>query len=234
VREFPVAAGLRLGSALLLLLAPAIAAAEPMDLRDASPRRVAVRFEVSPADRPAELRRRFTPEIPAQLEPGDAAGLVRVRIDGRYVEQYLLPDHRASAGSFSDFVWTFDSETGEVRSATVSGVVLREIGFGLGTTDTWIDVRLDTARDVGFESRRFLGETYHRLCEAPEPPRCTVVQARRYDPASGYVNAVGGLEARSGRLRIHSFAPLGEAIFSEIGAAYDPVAAGASLTSGMP
>jgi hypothetical protein len=205
-----------------------------MDLRDASPRAVAVRFEVSPADRPAELRRRFTPEIPAQLEPGDEAGLVRVRIDGRHVEQYLLPDHKASAGSFSDFVWTFDSESGEVRSATVSGVVLREIGFGLGTTDTWIDVRLDTAHDVGFESRRFLGEIYHRLCAEPASSRCTVVEARRYDPASGYVNAVGGLEARSGRLRIQSFAPLGEAIFSEVEPVYDPVAAGTSLRNGMP
>ena len=195
---------------------------------------MAVRFEVSPADRPAELRHRFTPAIPAQLEPGSEAGLVQVRIDGRFVEQYLLPDQRASAGSFSDFVWTFDAETGDVRSATLSGVLLREIGFGLGTTDTWIDVRLDTRRDVGFESRRFLGQTYHRLCPAPEPDRCTVVEARRYDPASGYVNAVGGLEARSGRLRIQSFAPFGEAIFSEAEAAYDPVAAGASFRNGMP
>ena len=61
---------------------------------------------------------------------------------------------------------------------------------------------------------RCLGETYHRLCGEAEPDRCTVVQAHRYDPVSGYVNAVGGLEARSGRLRIVSFAPLGEAIFS--------------------
>ena len=229
-----MADGLRFGSALLLLLAPAAGAAEPLNLSDASPRAVAVSFEVSPANRPAELRQRFTPPIPAQLEPGSQPGEVRVRIDGRFVEQYLLPDQRASAGSFSEFVWTFDRETGEVRSAIVSGVVLRDIGFGLGTTDTWIDVRLDTTRDVGFESRRFLGETYHRLCREPEPGRCTVVEARRYDPKSGYVNAVGGLEARSGRLRIESFAPLGEAIFSEVEAAYDPVATGASLRSGMP
>jgi hypothetical protein len=205
-----------------------------MDLRDPSPRAVAVRFEVSPPDRPAELRQRFTPPVPARFEPGREAGLVEVRIDGRFVEQYLLPDQKASAGSFSDFVWTFDTETGDVRSATVSGVLLREMAFGLGTTDTWIDVRLDTRRDVGFESRRFLGETYHRLCREPEPERCTVVQAHRYDPTSGYVNAVGGLEARSGRLRIVSFAPLGEAIFSEAESTYDPVAAGASFRSGMP
>jgi hypothetical protein len=224
---------LRLGSA-LLLLAPAAALAQPMDLRDPSPRGVAVRFEISPADRPGELRGRFTPPIPARLEPGSQPGEVRVRIDGRFVEQYLLSDQQASAGSFSEFVWTFDGDTGEVRSATVSGVLLREIGFGLGTTDTWIDVRLDTRRDVGFESRRFLGQTYHRLCREPEPERCTVVEARRYDPASGYVNAVGGLEARSGRLRIQSFAPFGEAIFSEAAVAYDPVAAGASLRNGMP
>ena len=47
-------------------------------------------------------------------------------------------------------------------------------------------------------------------------PRCTVVAARGYDAASGYVNAIGNLSVSFGDVTLHTFSPLGEAVFSEV------------------
>ena len=76
---------------------------------------------------------------------------------------------------------------------------------------------------VGFEPSRLMGEAYPRMCDGLDTSRCTVVEPARYDPASGYVNAVGRITARSGGLRVRSFCPLGEAIFSEIDDPFDGI-----------
>jgi hypothetical protein len=82
---------------------------------------------------------------------------------------------------------------------------------------------MDTRAPVGFETSRMMGEAYPRLCAEPDTARCTVVEPRPYDPATGYVNAVGRVTASSGGLRVHSFSPIGEALFSEISDPFDAI-----------
>lgn len=197
----------------------------PMDLGNREPRWVAVRFEVSPADRPGQIRGHFTPRFLARLEPAERDGEVRIVIDGAVAEEHLFPGQQPSPGSFSDFVWTFDTATGHVVSAKLSGVLLREIGWGFARwkTDAAFDVAMDTFAPVGFETSRMMGEAYPRLCEAPESERCTVVAPHRYDPTTGYVNAVGRVIARSAGLSVQSFSPIGEAVFSEITDPFDTI-----------
>jgi hypothetical protein len=196
-----------------------------VNLQDPSPRWVAVRFEVSPADRPAQVRSYFTTRLPARLEPTDRPGEVRLTIDGRFIEQHLMVGEEPSPGSFSDFVWIFDSETGHVRTATFSGILLRELGWGFAAwkTDARVEVQMDTREAVGFEPSRFLGKSYPRLCATRDPSRCTIVEPQPYDPTTGYVNAVGRVTAHSGGLQVKSFSPLGEAIFSEIDDPFDSI-----------
>ena len=50
-----------------------------------------------------------------------------------------------------------------------------------------------------------------------------MISPTRYDPLTGYVNAVGHVTARSGGITVHSFSPLGEAIFSEIDDPFDTI-----------
>jgi hypothetical protein len=54
------------------------------------------------------------------------------------------------------------------------------------------------------------------LC-GPDEVGCELVPAQRFDPDTGYVNAVGELSARSSLLTTKSFSPIGEAIFEEVG-----------------
>jgi hypothetical protein len=208
------------GIALLVAaLEPLQALAEPMDLRDAEPRWVQVRFELSPPDRPGQTDTVYSPPFAAWLEPGERPGEVRVTVDGRIVEQHLLPDYEPRPGSFSDFVWIFDAETGHVRSAKVSGAVLRRLRLGLTSwkVTARISVEMNTRSDAGFtQPAQLLGQRVHRFCAAADPGPCTLVPARTYDPITGYVNAVGAIGANSGPVRFESFSPLGEAVFSEI------------------
>jgi hypothetical protein len=196
----------------------ATAGADPMDLLDTGPRTVYVRFEVSPASHPGQRDAVYTRAFAARLEPGPGPGEVQVTVPGHVVEQHLLPNQRPRPGSFSDFVWIFDAETGHVRSATVSGTLVHRVGGSLASwdVDASIQVKMDTLSTAGFRSPgRVMGRMVHRFCADTDASRCTLVPARSFDPASGYVNAVGDVMARSGPLRVHSFSPLGEAIFSE-------------------
>lgn len=224
--------GLWLGAA----LAATAASAAPLDLSDETPRWVAVEFEVSPADRPAQLRTQFTPRLPARLEKDETPGAIRVQLEGRLVEEFLLPDERPAPGSFGAFTWIFDTRTGDVRSAEVAGVLRREVGWGFGrwTTEAAIRVHMDTRAPVSFESIHLLGESLHRLCPRPRAVRCTVVEPHRFDPVTGYVNAVGAITADSGAVRVRTFSPLGEAVFSEIDTSLDPIWAQARQGNGPP
>jgi hypothetical protein len=203
------------GAIVLALCAPT-AVAEPMDLSDPTPRTVAVRFEVSPPDRPGQTDVAYSPPFSARLEPGDVHGEIRVVIDGGIVERHLLTGQEPVPDSFSDFVWRFDARTGQVGQADVSGRLMRELGWGI-QVEVPIRVHMDTSRQAGFEPpRRLLGHQYHGFCGTGAAEGCTAVHPRSYDRSTGYVNAVGDIVVSSGPLRIHSFSPLGEAIFSEL------------------
>jgi len=207
----------------LLLAAPALA--QPMDLSDTTARWVSVRFEVSPEDRPGQIRGRFSRRFLARLEPAGKQGGVQVTVAAPIVEQHLFTGQEPAPGTFSDFVWTFDSESGHVVSARTTGVLLREVGWGFTRwkTDAEVEVAMDTFGAVGFRQSRLMGAPYPRLCQRPDANRCTVVYPARYDSETGYVNAVGQVTARSGGLEVRSFSPLGEAIFGEIDDPFDTI-----------
>lgn len=199
-------------------IAPAAARAKPMDLLDAKPRQVTVRFELSPPDRPAQTNTRYSAALPAWLEPGPLPETLQVTVKGSLVERHLMAGHEALAGTFSDFVWVFDTATGHVRSATLSGVVRQQVRIGLSSfaLDMPIRVAMDTASPAGLEAPQSLfGHQLHRFCHPARSRSCREVQPRAYDPSTGYVNALGTVSADSKLVRIRSFSPLGEAVFSE-------------------
>src|SRR5512143_3579706 len=89
-----IARGLRMRKRMLVVLCGALAwsvagGADPLDLRDARPRQVRVAFEVSPTERPDAQNVVYSEPVTAWLEPGAAAGQVRVRVPGRAMERLL-------------------------------------------------------------------------------------------------------------------------------------------------
>ena len=212
---------------MLSLISQALAFAEPMDLSDPQPRWVGVRFEVSPAQRPGQLDTIYTQEFPAWLVPNDVEGQVRVAVDGRIVEQYLMADHRPVEGSFSDYIWVFDASSGDVVSATVLGKLIKTLDWGFFTSEVETSIRAQMATRsetraptaAGFAPPRSkLGQLLFYFCTLSDGEGCTLVPAAPYDPRSGYVNAVGPILARWTGFTTRAFSPLGEARFSEIGA----------------
>ncbi|MCG8589737.1 MAG: hypothetical protein MJE66_10645 [Proteobacteria bacterium] len=205
-----------LGALAWLALVPGAGAA-PMDLADPRARTVWVEFEVSPPDRPAQRDTTYSRRFPAQVERGEHPGELRIRIDGGVVEEHLLVAENPLPGSFSDFVWVLDVETGHVVSARVQGRIERELDFGIRSVrvDADISIEMTTRESVGFRHpRHYLGQLVHRVCR--EGPRCQIVEPKPYDPTRGYVNAVGAIEARSGPFSTLSYSPLGEVRFSEV------------------
>jgi hypothetical protein len=198
-------------------IAGANPAQPPMDLRDPRPRAISVRFETSPPERPDQLATTYTDALPAWLAPDEERGRVRVTIEGRDVESGFLYRRRPVPGSFSDYVWIFDAVTGDVVSAQLSGTLVRRLEVGPFGQDvaTPFRVELSTLALAGFESpRSVFGQLVFEHC-ARVAPGCTLVAPRRYDPRSGYVNAVGSLVARAMGMAMQTFSPMGEAIFSE-------------------
>lgn len=192
-------------------------ASEPMDLRNPQPRWLSVRFENSPADRPAQLATRYTAELPAWFEPEEGSGRVRVTIAGPVVEAGRFARQRLRAGSFSDFVWIFEPSSGEVVSARLRGTLIRRLDFGVFGSDVDLpfEAEMATRAAVGFEPvRHTLGQLVFPFCERTGD-RCTLVAPVRYDSRTGYVNAVGSILARAMGSAARTFSPLGEAIFSE-------------------
>ena len=122
-----------------------------MNLENAEPRWITVRFEISPPDRPLQTNAHYTADLPAWLEPGALPGEVRVTVAGHLVEQHLLRGQEPVPGSFSNFVWTFDGRTRHVRSAEVSGVLVQRLRIGLSdlTVKAPIRVSMDTAKPAG-------------------------------------------------------------------------------------
>ena len=63
----------------------------------------------------------------------------------------------------------------------------------------------------------YSGQQIFGYCDARVGPSCNFVTASGYDAASGYVNAIGDLSVHFGDLKLRTFSPLGEAVFSEAG-----------------
>lgn len=200
----------------------------PVDLREPRARAIQVRFEVSPPDAPGRLARAWTEPARAWLAPGPEPGRVGIRVPAHSMEE-VLAAYDPVPGSFSDFLWRLDRASGHVLSASFTGTLRRPVDLGLWATRVETDIRvdMDTRRRAGFlpGEHRF-GHLFFGHCEPPDAG-CTLVEPRPYDPATGYVNAVGAIRARGlGWLRVESFSPLGEALFREA------PAADAALSSG--
>lgn len=206
------------GILLLSLASTGTAVAEPMNLHDRTPRWVTISFEVSPQTSPDALDSTYTPALPAWLEPGDLSDQVRVVVPGWVVERHVLPEESPKPGTFSSFIWVFDTRTGHVVSAEMSGVLIRRIRWGFLRTEVEADVEIvmSTLEQAGFRSDgSILGQRYAKFCNSTEDKPCNLVDPRQYDPLTGYVNAVGSLDVRSAMVGVHSFSPLGEAVFAE-------------------
>jgi hypothetical protein len=202
----------------MLLGLPRIGLAEPVDFLDPTPRWVEVAFEVSPRDKPMQTDTIYTPKIRAWLEAADRPGWTKVTVDRGDVERMLFADDDPVAGSFTDFVWVFDTVTGQVISASLSGTLNKEVDWGLfrSKVRTQISADMATNRVGGVKKpRHWLGQQLFGYCSDVDGERCTVVDARGYDAASGYVNAVGDMSVRFGEVTLHTYSPLGEAVFSE-------------------
>jgi len=218
---------LRLAAALVAVAAAASSSADPMDLANAEPRWVTVRFEVSPAEEPGRTDAVYGPPLSAWAEPEPDAARLRVTIPGRAVETHLVAGHDPVPGTFSDFVWSFDRATGHVHSATVEGTVVRTLDWGVARTraKARLRFRMDTLHAAGFRTpRRVLGQPVSYFCDPDARDDCVRVRPHRYDPATGYVNAVGPIEVENPVLGMRTFSTLGEARFSELEAPDDRAA----------
>ncbi len=199
------------------LVSPGSAVAEPMELDDPRPRWVTIAFEDSPPDQPGRLDSLYAPELPAWLEP-EAPGRLRVTLARGVVERYLMAADDPKPGSFGDFVWVFDASSGHVISARLTGTLRKTLDWGLFTSTVETDIRidLDTRGPAGFgRPRHLLGQLLFDFCDGADLDRCTPVVGVPYDRGRGYVNAVGKVDARSHGVHVETFAPLGEAVFSE-------------------
>jgi hypothetical protein len=193
------------------------AGADPVDLHDPRARPVQVIFELSPPEAPGRLDARYGDPAPAWLEPGPEPGQATLRIPAWVMEE-VVGHHHPITGSFSDFVWLFDVRSGHVISANVTGSFLKEVdwGFFSSQVETVTETRLSTRGRAGFRAPRArFGHVVHDFCI--EDAECTDVPPRPYDPFTGYVNAVGSIQARVvGGVRTTSFSPLGELVLREV------------------
>ena len=75
---------------------------------------------------------------------------------------------------------------------------------------------MSTVRSAGLRAeRQLLGQRVFDVCDADDGA-CTLVAPAPYDPATGYVNAVGLISARTRGAGADSFSTLGEARFTEL------------------
>src|SRR5262249_49097944 len=82
-----------------------------------------------------------------------------VRVPGLEVERVLMPDRHPVDGSFSDFVWIFDVETGDVLSASLSGELNQPIRLGPLQMSSRVSIAVDLNTFVvgGYTPVRELG-----------------------------------------------------------------------------
>lgn len=208
--------------------------AEPLDLRDPTPRWIEVRFEVSPSNEPGRLDGSWSAVRLAYLDRDLVDNMVRIRIPQDEIEAQLRSVGTETVhGSFSDFVWTMDPGSGHVVNAELSGRVRERLSLGPITTAAVVAIRVQmtTQGASGFRpTRRILGSETNPFCAPPgDAAGCVVVPPIRFKPESGYVNAVGSVVAAASVAKIRAFSPLGEVKFSERG----PIGAKAALSGAL-
>jgi hypothetical protein len=196
------------------------ARAEPLDLQDPTPRWIEVRFEVSPSSEPGRLDSHWSAGRAAYLESDPDSPIVRIRIPAEEIEAHLSTTGTETVpGSFSDFVWTLDSRSGHVLAAELTGRVRERFSLGWIRTSALIEIRIEmtTHYASGFlPGKGIFGLQTNAFCSpAPLSTGCIAVDPIRFDPDSGYVNAVGSVVAATGITEIRAFSPLGEAQFRE-------------------
>lgn len=205
--------------------------AAPLDLADPTPRWIEVRFEVSPAAEPGRLDHQWSAPRRARIEPVHGTGVLRIRIPAAQVEAQLRSTGSDPIqGTFSEFVWLIDPVTGHVLAADLSGSVRETIQFGPFTTAARVAIRVEmttTDQAAGFvPGQGIFGIPTNPFC-APKSigddagdvrhaeGGCVAVKPIRFDPARGYVNAVGSVRAANAFAEIRAFSPLGEVQFLE-------------------
>ena len=212
----PLRTALWAGSLLVMICTSSNA--EPMRLDDPTPRWVIVQFENSPSERPDLLDHVYTKPFAAWLETNEL-GQTTVRVSGNVLEQNLFRERDPVPGSFTDFVWVFDKESGDVLLASFSGTFSYAFDWGFATTEFHAHVRAEmrTTRAGGFRrARPVWGHRLYPWCDDVESRRCTAVPTSPYDGGRGYVNAVGFLAIDSPVTQFATFSAVGEARFSEV------------------
>lgn len=202
----------------LLLIFASDARSQPLDLTNPRARMISVTFEDSGSELPGALDREYGPPVLGWFVPGPDRGQALVRIAASAMER-MLSRYKPVPGSFTDFVWIFDVQTGHVESASFAGVVHATVrwGFFQAEVETAIETVMDTSTPAGFRApeKRF-GQMVFRYCEDASP-ECQLIQPAPLDARSGYVNAVGSMRAVAlGGIEAESFSPMGEAIFREM------------------
>jgi hypothetical protein len=202
------------------LLSVTVGTAAPLDLSDPTPRWIEVRFEISPHDAPGRLDNVWGAARRAYFEPDPGTQGVRIRIPGAELESQLRSTGtNPIRGTFSEFVWTLDAETGHVLRAELTGRVREDFRLGIFKSSTAVEIRVEmtTQSPAGYRpANLILGQKTHAFCLGDgEGNDCTLVQPMRFDPRRGYVNAVGSLRAETALARIQTFSPLGEVVFTE-------------------
>lgn len=200
------------------VLAVQAGSAQPLDLGERRARPIHVAIEISPQELPAQLDHQYSERAVAWFEPGPGPGRATVRIDGPEVER-VLQAFDPVPGSFGEFVWIFDTATGDVLSATLGGAFRQRVDLGPVRTHVRAEImaRMTTLQPVGFRPPRSqLGHVVFEHCVAQESG-CNTVAPRALDPFTGYVNAVGKITATVvGGIRTETYSPLGEAVFTEM------------------
>ncbi len=195
-----------------------LAMADPLDLREPRARPVLVAFEISPSHLPAQLDHQYSDLAPAWFEPGPGPGHATVRVAGLEYEK-VVASFDPVPGSFGDFVWIFDVETGHVLSATLTGAFYQRLDLGFLKTRVKANIvaRMTTLRAAGFQPPRSLfGHVLFDHCGGRDA-ECNLVAPRPYDQATGKVNAVGSISVTAlGGFVTETFSPLGEAVFTEM------------------
>lgn len=189
-----------------------------MDLADTSARPIFVQFKMLEADTPEGVSDMFSEPFLAQRRSIGEEGHFSVSVPGSAIEK-LMWSHDAEPGTFSEFVWTFDSISGEVVSAVISGVVNKKVDFGFfdAEVDARIEIRMDTLTPAGEgKPRNFMGHEISKFCDDPTSADCRFVEPVDYDTATGLVRAVGSLSAGASVFTTRTLAPFGKAIFSEV------------------
>ncbi len=202
----------------LLLIFASEARGEALDLTDLEARMISVIFEDSGSELPGALDREYGPPVLGWFASGPGPGQALVRIPASAMER-MLSRYKPVPGSFTDFVWIFDVQTGHVESASFAGVVQSTVRWGFFETEVEaaIETVMNTSAPAGFrEPEKRFGQTVFGYCDEASL-ECQLIEPAPLDARSGYVNAVGSLRAVAlGGIETESFSPMGEAIFREI------------------